>query len=199
MKAEETTDLHSEASTKFAESHDITKRYVLWSAGGGLIPVPILDLATVIGVQIKLVAELSEVYGVAFSENRAKNILYPLITSIGTVPMGVGLVSSLIKTLPVVGQAAGLISLPVVAGAPTYATGRVFIFHFESGGSLLDFDPIKMREHYASEFKTGKDVVKELEKTTPKPAVKTTPAAAAAKKATATKKTATAKKATPDN
>jgi hypothetical protein len=39
------------------------------------------------------------------------------------------------------------------ASASTYAVGRVFIQHFESGGTFLDFDPDKVRAHFEAEFK----------------------------------------------
>ena len=40
--------------------------------------------------------------------------------------------------IPGIGWMAGMISLPVVAGASTYAVGRVFQRHFEGGGSVYD-------------------------------------------------------------
>jgi uncharacterized protein (DUF697 family) len=172
--------------TKSEAGMALTKRYMLWTAGGGLIPIPLLDVATIMGIQIKMISDISELYEVPFSEHRVKNILYPLVSSVGIAPLGAGLVSSLVKVIPVVGTAAGLVSLPLMASALTYATGKVFIAHFESGGTLLDFDPAQMREHYAKEFKTGQEVSKELEAADPKTSepAKTTAAKKTAKKTT---------------
>jgi hypothetical protein len=46
--------------------------------------------------------------------------------------------------------------MPAVAAASTWATGKVFIRHFESGGTFLDFDPAKARAYYAEEYEAGK-------------------------------------------
>ena len=66
-KNEKSTSVVSAESEKALQ---ITRRYMLWSAGAGLIPFPIIDLASIIGVQMKMVAEISEVYGVQFSDNK---------------------------------------------------------------------------------------------------------------------------------
>jgi hypothetical protein len=42
--------------------------------------------------------------------------------------------------------------MPAFGAAATYAVGQVFIQHFESGGTFLDFDPDKVREHFRQEF-----------------------------------------------
>ena len=42
--------------------------------------------------------------------------------------------------------------------AGTYAIGGVFMQHFESGGTLLDFEPKKMREYFSSKLEEGKEI-----------------------------------------
>lgn len=44
----------------------IVKKYMNWSFVGGLIPIPLVDLATISGVQAKMIYDLSELYGVEF-------------------------------------------------------------------------------------------------------------------------------------
>ena len=46
----------------------------------------------------------------------------------------------------------GQVVMPGFAAAVTWAMGRIFIQHFETGGTLLDFDADKMREHFQAEF-----------------------------------------------
>jgi len=36
--------------------------------------------------------------------------------------------------------------------------GKVFVQHFESGGTFLSFDPEKVRSHFEEELKMGKAV-----------------------------------------
>ena len=153
----ETTELsQKELATK------LTRRFVLWSMGGSIIPIPFIDLATVIGVQIKLIAEMSKIYGLRFEKNRVKGIVAPLIGSIGLAPAGTVVLGSLVKVIPGIGGLLCAVSLPVVVGAVTYATGRVFIAHFESGGTLLNFNAEEAKEAFKEHFEEGKTVAKEM-------------------------------------
>jgi uncharacterized protein (DUF697 family) len=147
------------AETNEQKSLKLTRHYALWSMGGGLIPIGGLDLLAIVGVQIKMLHEMSKLYGVEFKENRAKSIVYSLIGSLGIVPLGTGIAFSLLKFVPVVGTLAGAAALPLSAGAITYATGKVFTAHFESGGTLLNFNAAKMKAAYRAMFDEGKTVL----------------------------------------
>ena len=128
------------------------KKWVAWSMGGGFIPVPWADLAAIGAVQTFLINDLCEIYGVEYKQQPVKNIIATLMTSVGTGTMATGAVASLVKAIPGAGSVSGAIGLSAVAGASTYALGRVFIMHFESGGTLLDFDPEAMREYFHQQF-----------------------------------------------
>ena len=127
----------------------LVDRFSLWSGAAGLIPVPIVDVAAVGGVQLQMLRRLSEIYDVPFTENRGKSILASLAGSLipastaTTTAMGVG---SLMKGLPGIGTAIGALSMPVFSAGATYVIGKVFIQHFASGGTLLDFNPPDYRE-----------------------------------------------------
>jgi hypothetical protein len=41
-------------------------------------------------------------------------------------------------------------------GASAWALGKVFIRHFESGGTLLNFDPEGAKEHFKEQFEEGR-------------------------------------------
>jgi hypothetical protein len=58
----------------------------------------------------------------------------------------------------VIGVMSAFVAIPGLAAAFTYAVGKVFVQHFASGGTFLDFDPKKVREHFAREFEEGKIV-----------------------------------------
>lgn len=161
IETPEINDEEMKGLTPFEQANAINKRFVLWSAGGGLIPLPVVDIAAILAAQITMLAKMTKVYNIPFSEHTVKNILIPLIGSVGIVPMGAAALASLVKFIPVVGQAVGLLSMSVIAGAITYATGKIFISHFEAGGTLLDFDPEKMKNHYKKLFEEGKTVAKE--------------------------------------
>ncbi|WP_158929661.1 YcjF family protein [Acidisphaera sp. S103] len=145
----------AEAPERATLASGVVRRMSLWSAGAGVIPVPGVDLAVIVGLQVKTVRELALIYGVPFDEVRTKAIVASLIG--GLLPfnaaVGVGgLASTLYKAIPGVGAVLGMITMPAAAAAANYALGRLFIEHFESGGTLLDFNAEKMRARFRAEM-----------------------------------------------
>ena len=51
-------------------------------------------------------------------------------------------------------------TLPTFAAASTFALGRVFTKHFESGGTFLDFDLKKGKADYDAELEKAKEEAK---------------------------------------
>ncbi|WP_158300789.1 YcjF family protein [Chromobacterium sp. ATCC 53434] len=143
------------ASGREAEALALMRSYMPWAAGAGLVPVPLLDMAVIAGVQLKFLARLSALYQVPFSENQAKSIIAALLGSV--VPASLATtVFSLLKGIPLLGFAASFLTLPALGAASTYALGKVFIQHFESGGTFLNFDPQKVRSYYQEQFEQAK-------------------------------------------
>jgi uncharacterized protein (DUF697 family) len=135
----------------------IVRSYMGWSTGAGLLPLPGVDVLLIVGVQVKMLHDMAKVYGVPFRANMVRPLIVALLsggTSCALAPPA----ASLMKTIPVVGTLAGILTLPALAAASCYATGRVFIQHFESGGTFLDFDPAKVRAHYQAQFDAAKAV-----------------------------------------
>jgi hypothetical protein len=60
-------------------------------------------------------------------------------------------------------------------GASTYALGRIFIQHFNSGGTFLTFDAEKVQEHFRQLYAEGTKLAAEMESSKPEeaPAPKT--------------------------
>ena len=145
-------DLFGGPVTTLGKAQQIVSSYSRFSALAGLIPMPTIDMIAVGGLQMKMLSALAAHYGVAFNDNRSKSLVAALIGSVGSTNIAYGVGGSLLKSIPVVGSIAGVFAMPGFAFALTYAIGKVFILHFESGGTLLDFDPVKMRAHFASEF-----------------------------------------------
>lgn len=137
----------------------IVDGYVKWAAGAGLIPVPYLDLAAVAAVQYRMLSKLAEFYEIPFAEQRGKSLISALLGGAIPADLAWGPVGSTLKFLPVVGTIANVIAMPLFAGAATYAVGRVFIQHFESGGTFLTFDPGAVKEYFARQMAEGKDML----------------------------------------
>lgn len=133
------------------------RNHMLVAMGIGVVPVPMVDMVGITGVQINMLRKLSKIYEVPFSEHKVKNIITPLIGGGASMPIAWTL-ASFVKVVPVVGATIGAISMPVTAGAITYALGKVFTQHFASGGTFLTFDPEKVKAYYAEMLKEGKTV-----------------------------------------
>jgi len=124
-------------------------RFSLWGGAAGLIPVPLVDVAAVGAVQLQLLRRLSQLYGVPFSENMGKSVLASLVGSIIPATSGMGVTSAL-KGVPIIGLLSTL-AMPALSAGATYVIGKVFIQHFDSGGTLLDFNPPDYREFIKSQ------------------------------------------------
>lgn len=141
---------------RFAQAEALVRRMSWWSAGAGVIPVPLLDLAAISGVQFKMVRDLALMYGVPFEAVRTKAIISALVGGLFpfNAAMGVGGLAGIwYKAIPGVGPFLGMVTMPMAAGAANYAIGRLFLEHFEGGGTLLDIDIEKMRARYAAAAK----------------------------------------------
>jgi uncharacterized protein (DUF697 family) len=146
-----------------AELDKIINHHVLGAAGIGLLPLPLVDLVALTGVQLNMLRLLAKAYGQTFSQDLGKNVIGSLVGGGFSVSIS-SLVYSLIKAIPLIGQTTGALALPLAAGATTYALGKVFVMHFASGGTFLNFDPNKVKEHYNAFLKKGQQVVADLKK-----------------------------------
>ena len=155
-----------------AQAHDIVSNHAWWAGALNLIPTPFVGTIANTAIHLKMLKTLSEHYGVEFTEDLGKKLIASLIG--GIVPSATAEAArSLVRFVPVVGPVLGVVVLPSLSGATTYAIGKVFIQHFESGGTLLDFDPSKMRDFFAEQFEKGKSVVSNKRRR-PRPATSTT-------------------------
>jgi len=128
-----------------ANAAKVVERFSLWSGAAGVIPVPLVDLAAVGGIQIQMLRRISDIYRVPFSKNRGRALIVSLAGSMIPVSSGVG-AASLIKSVPVIGTAVSAIVMPALSAGATYAIGMAFVQHFASGGTLIDFKPTDYRE-----------------------------------------------------
>ncbi len=132
-------------ATREEMASKLVERFALWSGAAGLIPIPVVDALTVGGLQLQLLRRLSQIYGVPFSENRGKALIASLAGAMIPATSGIG-AASLLKSVPILGTIAAVFVMPALSAGASYAIGKAFIQHFESGGTLLDFNPPDYRE-----------------------------------------------------
>ena len=63
------SDITTETSRR-QEAHKITVRRTLYAAGAGLIPIPIVDAAAILGIQALMIRDIAHIYEVEFKEQR---------------------------------------------------------------------------------------------------------------------------------
>ena len=59
----------------------LVHRFALWSGVAGLVPLPVVDVIAVGGLQVQMLRRLSQIYDVEFSENRGKALIAALAGS----------------------------------------------------------------------------------------------------------------------
>lgn len=139
------------------EADRIIKSHALYAAGGGLIPIPVLDFVAVTGIQIDMVQSLCELHNVNFYRNQGRSVISAFV---GTSLASIG--SSLIKAIPGLGSVLGGVSMSILSGATTYAIGQVFTKHFQDGGTMDDLDVEEFRVFYKRKVEEGKKIVQEM-------------------------------------
>lgn len=132
------------------------KNHSLMAAGGGLIPIPLIDFIAVSGIQAELVKNLCGIYQVDFYKNQGKSTISALV---GTSFASLG--ASLIKAIPGLGSVLGGVSMSILSGATTYAIGQVFAEHFENGGTMEDLNTDDFKRFYNQKVEEGKRLIKD--------------------------------------
>lgn len=139
----------------------VVKNYTIGALAPALIPVPLFDLVALVGIQLKMLHDLSAVYNVEFSAELSRAAVTSLISSV--LPVAAAhLAGSLVKFIPGVGQAAGVASMLILGGAFTHALGMVFVKHFEEGGDFTNFDIQAAKGYFKVELEKGKKIAAEL-------------------------------------
>lgn len=141
----------SETIERTDQAARIIKYNVGWSAAAGLTPLPLFDLAAISAVQIRMIKQLADLYGVPFRKELVKSLIGAAIGG-GTAFAVAAPIGSMVKAIPGIGTFISTFVTPAAAATATYALGKVFMQHFDAGGTLLDMNPDTLRTHYYQEF-----------------------------------------------
>lgn len=132
-------DAHSEAATRAAWfaakrrlfARKIVDRHKAYAVMGGLAPVPIVNVAVLTAIIMRMVKQLSELYGVPYQQDRTRSAIIGLMA--GAAPTGFGAMAASTVAFVVPGPGfVGLAVSAVTAGALTQGIGLVFVEHFET-------------------------------------------------------------------
>jgi uncharacterized protein (DUF697 family) len=124
------------AARRRALARRIVDRHKNYAALGGLVPLPAANIASVTAVNLRMVKQLSELYGVPFQRDRTRALIIALIA--GAVPTGAGLAaSSTLMWIVPGGLLWGLGAAAITAGALTRGIGLVFVESFENAAAEI--------------------------------------------------------------
>ncbi len=116
----------------------VVERHANYSALGGVIPLPFVNFAAVLAIILRMVKALSSLYGVPFERDRARAIVLGLIGGLTPTAASTMTASTLFYLIPG-SNLVGLAVSSVTASACTRKIGGIFVEHFESGATLVDF------------------------------------------------------------
>lgn len=171
----ETESAEPLATAPVTESLRIVSRHSKIAAAVGLLPGGLLNFVGVFAVQVPMVWRIARAFGQNVSKEQARGVLLSLFTSVvpGIVGQGAGIAIASIPAA-VAGTVVYFVATPILAYALTRAVGNVFIMHFESGGTLLTFDPKAFTEYFVNEFKKAGGTLRKADE--PAPEASVTPA-----------------------
>lgn len=129
----------------------MVKQFAMGSLSSLLVPSLLAEWVLLPAIQLTLIHRLCAIYGQKFVINAAKAkiaiFLSWLVMLSASNPVGLAL-----QHIPLIGSNWQRISTALIGSASTYAIGKVFILHFEAGGTLLNLDPEKLRSYYVEQF-----------------------------------------------
>jgi uncharacterized protein (DUF697 family) len=139
-----------------AKVEKIIKDRALLAAGMGIVPVPVLNLASVTVVQISMVQSISKLYDIEAKKSWIKNIISAVLGGITTTG-GSGFLAAHIIGAPLVGASLAVLTAPALNGLITYALGYMFARYFESNEGFFKTNVKALRDWFAEGFKQGRE------------------------------------------
>lgn len=143
-----------------SKANKAVKIHSVLSGAMGVIPIPPLGVAMIVANNLKMLHKLSTIYGVKYHKDIGKAVISSFLVGCGTFSISGRLIWGFSALAPVAAPIIGAVTIPLFATSATYAIGKLFVQHFESGGTFLTFDPEKVRGHYAELFKEGNELAK---------------------------------------
>jgi uncharacterized protein (DUF697 family) len=118
------------------------------AASAGAVPIPVIDLVLLAGIQSHMVYELAKLYGQPLTGQRFVEIASTL---------GLGMLTrqasrSLIKWIPFLGAVGGSVAGAALAGASTYALGKAFCYYYRAVHQGHVPNPADLRHYYKEQL-----------------------------------------------
>jgi uncharacterized protein (DUF697 family) len=152
VEAESVDQEAGQISERRANAGEIISSSVKWSAAAGLIPMPYLDVIGLGAVQVQMVMDITRLYEKQVQEEAIRGSIAALLGTIAPAGLSGAVAGSSVKLIPVIGTLVGGLSLSALGAASTYAVGKVFVEHFEKGGTLANFSVDSVKDEFKKAF-----------------------------------------------
>ena len=125
------------AHPKDSEAAKIIRYYSLCSAGAGVLSPPVLDLAAVTAIQLKLVRRLAGLYGKDFDQESGRSLVAALSGALAPSYAGQAGARLLLRWLGpgILGGLAAGTAIPTLNYGATSLVGKLFQGHFKKAGN----------------------------------------------------------------
>jgi uncharacterized protein (DUF697 family) len=156
--AEITNNSQESGLSRSDASSGLIKSACAWAAASSLIPLSGADIAALAAVQANLVINISSLYGEKVEKYAVSGVIATLLGTLLPAYAATYALTAAAKVIPIPGVGS-LLSFPAIAGsnaAATYAVGRVFVSHYENGGTFASFSPTAAKDSLMSEFAAKK-------------------------------------------
>ena len=127
---------------RLSRARAIVERHGNAASFGGLIPLPLINVAGVTAIILRMVKLLCKLYAVPYDQGRARAVAVSLAA--GAIPSTASAVTA--STLMYFIPGANLVGLAISSVAASVCTrtiGYRFIQHFETGATLLNFPVVE--------------------------------------------------------
>lgn len=141
---------------RIAEASRIISNSCGWSAAAGAIPLPVVDVVALGGVQATMINRIAKLYGETLTDEAARSLVAVLLGTMLPGALTSAAVGSGVKFLPGFGYVIGAATLAALGAAATYAMGKIFVRHFEHGGTMATFSPAAVQDDLQREFAAAK-------------------------------------------
>jgi len=137
----------------------------------GLFPAPLVDVAAVSTIQLRMIRDLAKLYGIPYKKSIARSIVVTIFGGFLPTTLGSVFAYSVVKRVSWFGPLVGAAVVPSSVGGATRLIGILMTQHFELGGTLEDFDlqtiPQGLRRHVAAQAASEAQEASEADEVAP--------------------------------
>jgi uncharacterized protein (DUF697 family) len=118
------------------------------AATAGALPIPVVDLVLLSGIQTRMVYELARLYGQPLTGQRFTE----LASSLGLGVLARQAARGMVKLIPGIGTVLGSIAGGALAGASTFALGKAFCYYYRAVNQGHIPRPEDLRRYYKEQL-----------------------------------------------